>query len=110
MIFSLQVGQGYLRTEWSVRLYEVGDSGGGAGLTIFSTCHTPQCRVIEPARSFLGGGKYGSEQAHLLLHHYRNETVSLSLKSVNALDRRGRCAYAAAGYSQELLDNIRHNR
>ncbi len=37
MIFSLQVGQGYLRTEWSVRLFEAGGSGGGAGLTIFWT-------------------------------------------------------------------------
>jgi hypothetical protein len=30
MIFSLQVGRGYLRTEWSVRLFEAGDFGGGS--------------------------------------------------------------------------------
>ncbi len=92
MVFSLQVGQAHLCFEWSVRLLEVGGSGGGAGLTISLTCRMPRCRAIEPALSFLGGGKYGSEQAHLLSHHYRNETVSLSLKSVNAPDRRGRCA------------------
>ena len=37
----LQVGQDYLRTEWSVRHFEVGDSGGGADLIGFLTYYAP---------------------------------------------------------------------
>jgi len=68
---------------------------GGVGLTIFLTWRTARCRLIEPAPSFLGGGKYGSEQAHLLSHHYRNETVFLSLSSEN-VDPKG----TAAGHDE----------
>ena len=45
----LQVGQDYLRAEWSVRHFEVGDSGGGADLIGFLACCTPLCHVIEVA-------------------------------------------------------------
>ncbi len=55
MIRSLQVGQVYLCTEWSVRLFEVGDIGGGADLISFVTRCSP-CRWPHEERFPLGRG------------------------------------------------------
>jgi hypothetical protein len=38
-----------LLAKWSVRHFEVGDSGGGADLINFLTCCAPLCHVIEVA-------------------------------------------------------------
>ena len=96
MILLLQVGQGYLRTERSVRLFEAGDFGGGSRphyLIDVPYASVPRDRAC--SELLWRGVRYGSEQAHLLSHHYRNGTVSFSLNSAKAPDRRGRCAYAA---------------
>ena len=40
VVFLSQVGRGYLRTEWPVRLFEAGDFGGGVGLISLLMCRS----------------------------------------------------------------------